>query len=177
MKSDYRVRAMNFLRSIFPYIEGCMWDFDDVKYQVEKYNDDKKRHVLVSCGSARIALITSDYVIKWDYDSGCVNEIGGCDDECRAYREAKRAGYEYLLAEVTPVSYQGLSFVIMPRIEKVGRYYNGGNIQLFLTREEYEWVFKFDKDIHSYNWGIRNGKACLIDYAMTEEVMERGSWS
>lgn len=177
MKSDYRVRAMKFLRSIFPYIDGYMWDFDEVMYWVKKYNDDKKRHVLVSCGSARIALITSDYVIKWDYDNASADEIGGCNDEYRAYQEAKRAGYEYLLAEVTPVEYQGLSFVIMPRIDKVGRRYNGGDIQLFLTREEYEWVFKFDKDIHSYNWGIRNGKACLIDYAMTEEVIKRGDWN
>ena len=76
MKSDYRIRAKKFLKSIFPYIDGYMWDVDDVMYQVEKYNYDKKRHVLVSCGSARIALITSDYVIKWDYDNDCAEEIG-----------------------------------------------------------------------------------------------------
>ena len=61
----------------------------------------------------------------------------------------------------------------MPRIDKVGGCHNGGDIQLFLTKEEYKWVTKFDKDIHSYNWGIRNGKACLIDYAFTQEVMDR----
>ena len=173
MKSDYRVRAMNFLRSIFPYIDGYMWDVSEVEYQVEKYNYDKSRHVSVCCGSARIALITSDYVIKWDYDNDCVEDIGGCDDEYRAYQEAKRVGYEYLLAEVTPVEYQGFSFVIMPRIKHVGGENNGGEIRDYLTEQEYKWVIKFDKDIHSYNWGIRNGKACLIDYAFTQEVMDR----
>ena len=173
MKSDYRVRAMNFLRSIFPYIDGYMWDVSEVEYQVEKYNYDKSRHVSVCCGSARIALVTSDYVIKWDYDTDCVEDIGGCDDEYRAYQEAKRAGYEYLLAEVTPIEYRGFSFVIMPRIDKVGMDYNGGEIRYYLTEQEYKWVTEFDKDIHSYNWGIRNGKACLIDYAFTQEVLDR----
>ena len=42
MKSDYRVRAMKFLRSIFPYIEGYMGDFDDVQYQVEKVPEVKE---------------------------------------------------------------------------------------------------------------------------------------
>ena len=176
MKSDYRVRAMKFLRSIFPYIEGYMGDFDDVQYQVEKYNEDKKRHVLVSCGSARIALITSDYVIKWDYDNNCVEEIGGCDDEYCAYQEAVKAGYEYLLAEATLIEYNDLSFMIMPRIKCIGRSNNGGNIEVYLTQDEYKWVKKFNKDIHSYNWGIRNGKACLIDYAFSQEVWVRNDY-
>lgn len=176
MKSDYRVRAMNFLRSIFPYIDGYMWDFDDVVYQVEKYNADKKRHVIATCGSARIVLITSDYVIKWDYDNDYVEEIGGCDDEYHAYQEAAKAGYEYLLAEATLIEYNGFSFMIMPRIERIGRNNNGGDIRLFLTKEEYKWVFKFDKDIHSYNWGIRDGKACLIDYAFSRDVFNRNGY-
>ena len=173
MKSDYRIRAKKFLRSIFPYIDGYMWDVDEVEYQVEKYNYDKSRHVSVRCGSARIALITSDYVIKWDYDNDCVEEIGGCDDEYYAYQEAVKAGYEYLLAEATLIEYNGFSFMIMPRIKNIGGENNGGDIQAYLTWDEYKWVKKFNKDIHSYNWGIRNGKACLIDYAFTQEVVER----
>lgn len=176
MKSDYRIRAKKFLKSIFPYIEWCMRDFDDVLYQVEKYNVDKKRHVIVSCGSARIALIISDYVIKWDYDDDCVEEIGGCDDEYYAYQEAVKAGYEYLLAEATLIKYNGFSFMIMPRIKNIGRNNNGGDIKVYLTRDEYKWIKKFNKDIHSYNWGIRNGKACLIDYAFSQEVWARNDY-
>ena len=176
MKSDYRIRAKKFLKSIFPYIDGYMWDFDDVCYQVEKYNEDKKRHVIVSCGSARIALIISDYVIKWDYDDTCVKEIGGCNDEYHAYQEAAKAGYEYLLAEATLIEYNGISFMIMPRIKNIGRINNGGDIAIYLTRDEYKWVRKFNKDIHSYNWGIRNGKACLIDYAFSQEVWIRNDY-
>ena len=176
MKSDYRIRAKKFLKSIFPYIDGYMWDFDEVMYQVEKYNYDKKRHVIVSRGSARIVLITSDYVIKWDYDSDYVEEIGGCDDEYLAYQEATKAGYSYLFAEATLIEYNGFSFMVMPRIKRIGRSNNGGDIKAYLTPDEYEWVFKFNNDLHSYNWGIRNGKACLIDYAFSQEVYKRNGY-
>ena len=176
MKSDYRIRAKKFLRSIFPYIDGYMRNFDDILYQVGKYNEDKKRHVIVTCGSARIALITSDYVIKWDYDNDNVEEIGGCNDEYFAYQEAAKEGYEYLLAEATLIEYNGFSFVIMPRIKRIGRDSNGGDIEVYLTYDEYNWVKKFNKDIHSYNWGIRDGKACLIDYAFSQEVYARNGY-
>ena len=176
MKSDYRVRAMNFLRSIFPYIEGYMWCVSEVEERVDEYNRDRSRHVEVACGSARIALITSDYVIKWDYDEDCVSDIGGCDDERRAYEAAIKDGYAYLLAEITMVDFRGYRFGIMPRIRNVGPDYHGGDIKEYLTYDEYAWLSEFDKDIHHYNWGIRHGKPCVIDYALTREVMERGNW-
>lgn len=176
MKSDYRIRAKKFLKSIFPYIDGYMWNVSEVEFQVERYNAEKKRHVIVSCGSARIVLITSDYVIKWDYDNDCVEGIGGCDDEYCAYQEAVKAGYEYLLAEATLIEYNGFSFMIMPRIKCIGGCNNGGDIKVYLTQDEYKWITKFNKDIHSYNWGIRNGKACLIDYAFSQKVWIRNDY-
>lgn len=173
MKSDYRVRAAKFLKDIFPYICDCLTDRYDVQEAVVRYNVDKHRSVLFNNGIARIALITSDYVIKWDYDKSYAYECGGCADEHKAFMEAKEMGYDYLLAESTLIEYQGYYFTIMPRIHKVGRRYNGGEIWNYLTEQEYDWVTHFNKDIHSYNWGIRDGKACLIDYAMSDEVAGR----
>lgn len=176
MKSDYRIRAKKFLKSIFPYIDGYMFCVGDVEERVNEYNRDKSRHVQVCSGSARIALITSDYVIKWDYDEDCVNDIGGCEDERRAYEAAMKDGYEYLLAEITLVDFHGYQFGIMPRIKKIGPMYHEGDIQEYLTPNEFDWLFEFDKDIHHWNWGIRCGKPCVIDYALTQEVYDRGSW-
>lgn len=176
MKSDYRVRALAFLKSIFPYIHSCLFDLDELREKVDEYNRDRSRKVIFSYGSARAVLITSDYVIKWDYDDDCVKDIGGCDDERRAYEAAMKDGYEYLLAEITMVDFRGYRFGIMPRIRNVGPDYHGGDIKKYLTRDEYAWLSEFDKDIHHYNWGIRHGKPCVIDYALTQAVYDRGSW-
>ena len=174
MKSDYRVRAAKFLKDIFPYICDCLTDRFDVQQAVVCYNVDKHRSVLFSNGIARIALITSDYVIKWDYDKEYAYECGGCADEHKAFMKAKEAGYDYLLAESTLVEYQGYYFTIMPRIKYIGfRAQKRLGIEYYLTEDEFNWVTDFNKDIHSYNWGIRDGKACLIDYAMSDEVAER----
>ena len=172
MKSDYRVRAMRFLNIVLPYIKNVMtspWDFEQA---IKKFHRDRSRRVVVSYGSARIALITSDYVVKWDYDEDCVREIGGCDDEFMAYKKAVAAGYGYLLAESYLVDVHGIHFNIMPRIRNVGPHGNK-DISDFLTFDEFNWLYGFNKDLHNYNWGIRHNRPVVIDYAMTEEVLER----
>lgn len=176
MKSDYRVRATRFLRAILPYIEDVLMDIYEVEERVKDYNRDHSRKVEVVWGSARIALITSDYVVKWDYDMDCVKDIGGCEDEYNAYMKAKCEGFDYLLAETTVTVINDVIFSIMPRIKYVGPQYHRGGIKEYLTSDEFDWIRHFNKDIHDYNWGIRHGKACVIDYAMTEEVVGRGCW-
>lgn len=175
MKSDYRVRATRFIKSILPYIENVMFSVYGVEECVEKYNRDKSRKVEVSWGSARIALITSDYVVKWDYDEDEARDIGGCEDEYNAFVKAKAEGYSHLLAETTLIVIDGVMFSIMPRIHNIGPQYHKGEIEEYLTQDEAEWLVNFDRDIHHYNWGIRHGKACIIDYALTEEVASRSS--
>ena len=64
----------------------------------------------------------------------------------------------------------------MPRIRNIGPDHHGGEIDDYLTPWEWEWLRHFDKDIHHYNWGIRHGKACVIDYAMTAEVLDRAGY-
>ena len=176
MKSDYRVRATHFLNSILPYIGDVLTDIDEVEERVGNYNRDRSRKVKVSWGSARIALITSDYVVKWDYDTDCAEEIGGCADEYDAYMRAKSEGFAYLLAETTLIVVNNTVFSIMPRINNIGPAHHKGEIDDYLTPDEYKWILQFNKDIHHYNWGIRHGKACVIDYAMTREVLERAGF-
>jgi len=165
MKSDYRVRAFNFLKSIFPYICDTMESAWETEQAVWRYNVIKSRNVQCMSGSARIALITSDYVIKWDYDEENVQEIGGCDVEYENYREAVAAGYGHLFAETTQVEYNGITFNIMPRVKNIGRKHHAYDIDHYMTREEYNWVSHFISDLHSYNWGIMNNRAVIIDYA------------
>lgn len=176
MKSDYRVRASRFIHSVFSYIENYLTEPCMVEEAIDNYNRDHSRKVEVMYGSARIALITSDYVVKWDYDEDCAQDIGGCEDEYNAYLYAKSKGYDYLLAETSLIVVHGQIFSIMPRIRNIGPTHHKGEINQYLTNDELNWVYGFDRDIHHYNWGIRHGKACLIDYAMTEEVVERGNW-
>lgn len=173
MKLNYLVRATNFLHAIYPYICDCLNDWYGVRDAVNKFNRDRTRSVEFMNGSARMALITSDYVVKWDYDEEAVEEIGGCVDEWRFYQEAIVDGYEYLLAKTDLVVIEGHTFAIMPRIRNIGSSHHGGDIYEYLTRDEYYWLTANVKDLHSWNWGIVNSKACVIDYAMSNEVIER----
>lgn len=167
MKSDYRLRAKKFLMSIYPYIKGCLTNPSDVEYCVDKYNVLKSRNVKYSYGSARIALMQSDYVVKWDYDEDAVHDIGGCKEEYNIYQEAQEEGFGYLLAETTLIEIEGITFSIMPRINNIGPCGHHGDISYYTTREEYEWLctMGLNNDMHHYNWGTRYGKACIIDYA------------
>ena len=169
MKSDYRARAFKFLVSIFPYIENVMDNAWEVEQAVWRYNHVHSRKVDCMSGSARIALITSDYVIKWDYDEENVHEIGGCNSEYENYCEAVAAGYGHLFAATTQIEYHGITFNIMPRIRNIGAKHHKYDIDYYMTPEEYDWVSHFINDLHSYNWGIMNNKAVIIDYAYKYE--------
>lgn len=166
MKSDYRVRATKFLRSLWRYLcEVDIMDMDEVQWAVDKYMaDHPSRRVDVCSGSARVAIITSDYVIKWDYDAEIAEEIGGCEAEQWIYLNAKRAGFGYLFAETTPLEYEGYDFVIMPKIPNVQK--RKGDIRNHLNYYETEYIKSIRLiDLHSYNWGIKNNRPVIIDYA------------
>lgn len=175
MKSDYRVRAFNFLRAIFPYIENDLYSFSMTKFNVRKYLfDHPSRKVEVNCGSARIALITSDYVIKWDYDDDNVRDNGGCEKEYEMYKKVESAGFGYLFATATLVNYNGITFEIMPRIKAIGPKHHSTGIIFMLSNIEVSWLRSMGilYDLHHWNWGIMKSRPVIVDYAYIEKPDE-----
>ena len=161
---SYQLRAWEYIRELPKYV--CDWVYvDDIIDAVEKVFWNTGIYANVECGSARIAIIGKDFVIKWDYDE-CVKEIGGCEDEFRIYKRSLSTGYAHLLAAVYRVTYTKRWFYIMPRIHDIGmENHNWKDLKDYTTEDEYTWLINNIGDLHSYNWGIENGKAVVVDYA------------
>lgn len=164
MKSDYRVRARHFLETIYPLLDGHWGSPDMCRRILSAYNIRHSRRVLVNYGIARIALVTSDYVIKFDYDESEVERVGGCESEVEFYQFAKQEGFEYMFAEITPFEYMGRTFYIMPRI-------NGIRRKAFCHAEEFfdgierDFLDNYLNDLHDENYGWFNGSPVIFDYA------------
>ena len=160
---DYVERAKDFIEQIFPYLEDNM-DLSHIDDAIDAFNAEYDRKVMYRHGLSRIALITSDYVVKFDYDPDEIESIGGCQNEVALYYDAKQEGFEYLLAEITPFSFHDREFYIMPRIYGIGsgRYY----AEHYMNPAEQSFCRKHRiTDLHSNNYGFRRGHVCLIDYA------------
>ena len=169
MKSNYVARACKFMNQFLAFAG----DFDinntwEVSKKVKEFNYRYNRKVIVSSGSCRIALITADYVIKWDYNKNNVNNFGGCKDELQNYRMAAADGYDYLLAKITPFTNEKGTFYVMPRIKRVASYENRCiDLEDFLTRDEYRYICNNFRDLHLANWGVIGNSAIIFDYAAT----------
>lgn len=167
-RTDYLTRAKRFIRMIEPYLrDGGLENKWKAEKAIQNFNRRYSRKVMVAAGLTRIVFISSDYVVKVDY--GCENIwFGGCENEVSVYEKAKKDGYDYLFAPITRYEYGGQNWYIMPRIGGIGRYeYNAFS---FLTWEECEWVEAHIGDLHEYNYGWRNNRPVIFDYAM--EVRE-----
>ena len=162
MKSSYVDRAVRFLDMILPYIDGNLFNTCKVRKVIWDYNVGHKRNIQVMWGAVRCALITSDYVIKWDYNLNALENIGGCYKEVEMYKLAKSEGYAYLLAEVTPVFRNGIQFNIMPRYNMEAR---KPCIENLVDYKEYHWLRKHIDDLHCGNYTIKNGSLVIVDYA------------
>lgn len=165
---SYIERAQDFIQQIYPYIG--QWENPwDIKDDIDCFNRTNSRKVIMKHGIARIALITSDYVVKYDFDKEEVAEVGGCEAEVALYAEAVKDGFDYLFAEITPYHYHGHDFYIMPRIRGI----NGNNwnhADYYMTDEENAWCDDHHlSDLHCNNYGFRKGKVCIIDYACSLE--------
>lgn len=170
MKSNYVVRAMKFLNEFLPYMEKC-----DTNYQlmVNMFCDDHKgRKVLCCSGIARVAIITSDYVIKFDYDKDACNYYGGCEDEVKFYDFAVREGFAHMFAEITHVSVGGRDFYIMPRINGIMKY-AGHYAEEFFIDEELDFINEYLSDLHDENYGWVNNRPVIFDYAFNCFTEER----
>lgn len=160
---SYIERAKDFIEQVYPYISECYnpWDMRNL---IKNFNKTFDRKVIVSNGLSRIALITSDYVVKFDYDLDEVDNIGGCNNEVELYKTAKREGFAYMFAEITPYFYHNRMFYIMPRIRGIGsgRMY----AENYMDYPERHFCERYHiTDLHSNNYGFRNNKICLVDYA------------
>lgn len=172
---SYEERAKDFIKEIFPYIKGNMDSPYYVRAGVRQFNADHTRSVLMRSGCARIALITSDYVVKFDYDEDEVASIGGSENEVHLYEIAVKEGFDYLFAKITPVIYEGARFYIMPRIHGISDDNERG--WHYMTHKEVTWCKSHSlTDLHNGNFGFRNGRICIVDYGFQEELVEECSY-
>lgn len=161
MKSSYKVRAIKFLDQILPYIKDNLDSLYFIKKKVQEYNVRYHRNVRVCNGACRIVLVTSDYVIKWDYSNN-VKTFGGNIEELKMYEIAKMEGFAYLLAEPMAQIRNNVTFIIMRRFEVVEK---DTEIEYYVDEEEYDWLCCHIGDIHDNNFVIVDGAPIIIDYA------------
>ncbi len=160
MKADYTVRAQKFLDEIFPVIEKYLNDPYDLADTLFDYCAKKHERVQVRNGVSRWAVIRSDYVIKYDYNEDCW--AGNCPDEVRKYAQAEEDGYAYLFAKITPVVSHNITFYIMPRIRNIGSHRDFAKA---LTEDEFEYICNVACDLHYHNYGWKDDKPVIVDYA------------
>ena len=159
MRNSYEVRAQKFIQQIAPYLEKVI-DHDDREYAVNLFNLDHNRRVSYAHGMTRYALITSDYVVKVDY---AITRWGNSEDEMEIYKEAVEDGFDYLFAKISRYDYNGTSYYIMPRIYGIGKkWYDADE---YLTDEERDWVYDHVCDLHNENYGWKDGRVVIFDYA------------
>ena len=182
MKSSYIVRAQRFIEEVYPYIEGKTTSPNECYRAIQQFNMRKSRKVQVAHGCSRIAFITSDYVVKFDYDKSEVRRLGGCESEVRFYQFAEQEGFAYLLAEITPFTYNGYTFYIMPRVYGIGRYeYSYAEDMAHGAEEDFLRTYLYD--LHEENYGWYRGQVVIVDYACNvfqqgeEQYSESASWS
>lgn len=164
MKNDYITRAKKFI----PVLDKMLSDDFKNKFLIQQYilayNYTHRRNVIFSHGLTRYAFITSDYVIKIDYDEYEVENFGGCEQEYELYQNAVADGMDYLFAEITPFMYNNKIYYIMPRIKGIGK--TDYDATYYMDRKERRWCRSYDlMDLHYLNYGWRNKHICIIDYA------------
>ena len=165
MRTNYEVRAEKFARQLSRMFEGCVYRIDFLR-KIHEYNRTHSRKLRYNYGVSRIAIIRSDYVIKFDYqavDRWADGRAGNCMIEEEFYKRAVRDGMEYLLAKTTVLHLNGLTCSIMPRINHVED--DDRNWRDYCTCDEFRWLMSNLYDLHSGNVGYRNRKVCVIDYA------------
>lgn len=166
--TPYEVRAYRFAQTLCRLFEECS-TLEDFEWAIRQYNRAHSIPLHYDYGVSRIAIIRSDYVIKFniaptgDWDDG----EGGCragnnSSEEEVYNRAVRDGFAHLLAKTTVVRIMGRDIAIMPRIYHVGDtsrcYYQ------YMTKEERDWVADNIYDVHCWNVGYYNNKPVIIDY-------------
>lgn len=161
--SNYEVRAKKFIAKVYPYIKNCDDSFD-FSLAINRFNLECHRNVQIASGSTRVVMITSDYVIKVDYDGWGKGRWGSCADEVRMYRKAKHDGFAHLFAKVTPVRKgYNRTFYIMPRIGGIAK--KPCDADEYVDGDDYDYLYENVGDLHNQNYGWKDGHIVMIDYA------------
>ena len=162
MKTDYRVRAEKFAHVLADLFADCV-DLVDFYDAVQRYNTTHRHCAMqIDNGVSRVAIIRSDYVIKFPRQ-GYSGWAGNNASECALYERAKTEGYSHLLAETTLININGIEIIIMPRVRGIGH----TCMNTHATCDELDWLYRNINDLHPFNYGRRNGKVCVIDYAFS----------
>lgn len=165
MKASYETRAKKFIRELFPYLKEelnrAVYPVTGAKKAVKKFNLARHRNVKVRNGATRIVFITSDYVVKMEYNEDEVETWGGNQSEADHYENAKRDGFEYLFAKPTIYEYERIDWLIMPKATNIGN----SRIWTKLDDVEQDWIWSNIGDTHENNYGTIKGNFALIDYA------------
>lgn len=168
MKNDYVVRAQKFLEKLIPLFPdesgSARKNVGKVRIALNKFKEKyPRRDVLLCYGAVRYVLITSDYVIKWDYNACAAKNYGGCVQENKNWNKVKNSPYAYLFAPITRIKVDGHYWYVMPRIH--GRNYHRMAFA-FLSPEERHFLNNNDIcDLHNGNYRVVNGKVKIFDYA------------
>lgn len=170
---SYEERAKDFIKEIFPFIQDFESPFTTRK-DIRTFNARFTRNVKVACGCARIALITSDYVVKWDYDDYEVESVGGSENEIALYAIAEQEGFAYLFAKITRYEYEGRKFYIMPRVRGINE--DNGRAWQYMTEAECKWCQDhYLTDLHCGNYGLTKRGVVIVDYGFQVDKIYGGS--
>lgn len=166
MKSSYEVRAQKFIRQIMPYWErhnafNSNNSVGDFQLACNEFCIDRKRKVFVNHGSTRIAIITSDYVVKIDYNENTC--WGNSKDELFNWEKYySTCCYSECFAPISKYTYLNHDFYIMPRIHGVGRF---DECALQKDEDFWDWLCDNVGDIHGEQFGKKDDHFIFIDYA------------
>lgn len=169
MKTSYEERALKFVPILLDLFANCKNEYD-FRRKVREYNLTHKNQLVCKNGVSRVAIIRSDYVIKFDICAAGQGRkrgrYGNCESEQEVYKKACKDHMEHLLAKTTVYHMAGRTFSIMPRINGVGGY---RDYEAALTYEENKWLFNNVNDLHGGNYGWYKGQPIIIDYAWDAE--------
>jgi hypothetical protein len=166
MKSSMEQRAKKFIQSIYPFIKNCEYP-EDYRKRVHAYNEITHRHVEVHNGMSRVCLVLSDYCVKIDINRSRTDSYGGCESEYTLYQIAVNEGYDYLFARVEAVEACGRTWYVMERVGNIGlSKYSSTYAYELVSVGEATWLDLHCCDLHNENFGFRNGRIIIVDYAM-----------
>ena len=169
MRNSYEVRAQRFIRTIAPYLMDCedLFDFQNAVFNF--MIDHPRRKISCDHGLTRVAIITSDYVVKIDYDEEEVARFGGGEKEIAFYAMAEREGMAHLFAKISRYVFDGRTYYIMPKITGIDEE-RWEDAWAFMTPEECEWCEDHNLyDLHCKNYGIMKGQVKIIDYGAYDD--------